>query len=513
MSVGQIVNSKWFYIFCLVIILGVSLIFRLINISQENFSLDEAFSVHNAQHNLGDITRIIANENYPPLYQYLLHFWLNISGVSEGSARSLSVIIGLLSIVIMYLLGKEIFGRKVGLWAAFLTGISAFHIEFSQEARMYIFLFLLSASTTLFLWKALQSGKKKYLFWYSLFSILNLYTHFFAIVFLACQFLFAVYYFIIKRSPYILRRNYLISLLMIVIVFAPWLPNLINRFIFFQKGFWALETPLTIPDIISHLPHYFFLNYSYGENVTFFAVIPFLYYLIPITLLIFAFNYRKREERRELYNKLLFLFISYLLPIAISYAVHIYSPRYLIIILVPLYLIMAKGLEGLRKPYLKEAVIILILIMMVPAWAEVLRVHFDWPRVAQYITRQEKDKDAIILYSPMHEYLFGYYYQGATPVKAYFPLAQHNKRDDETERLKYSGFVIIDERTVDAEIAYLTYGYDRVWLVAFQQRILDENNLVRDWLNKDYQFESYADFPYRFVNEQVKVFLYSKKQQ
>ena len=48
-----------------------------------------------------------------PLCHYLLlHYWTKAFGISEFSTRILSVIFGVLSIVMMFLLGNLLFGEK-----------------------------------------------------------------------------------------------------------------------------------------------------------------------------------------------------------------------------------------------------------------------------------------------------------------------------------------------------------------------------------------------------------------
>ena len=82
------------------------------------------------------------------LNTYLIALSFKIFGISESSARIVSVIFGTLMIPLAYLLGKEFESKRVGIIAALLITFSAFEILWAREARMYAqfqFFYLLTA--------------------------------------------------------------------------------------------------------------------------------------------------------------------------------------------------------------------------------------------------------------------------------------------------------------------------------------------------------------------------------
>ncbi len=86
-----------------------------------------------------------------PLHPILLEAWLRLFGTSEASARSLSVVCGLATIVLIFLIGRIVFDAPTGLWAAWLGALSPILVVYSREARMYAWLVLV----TCFAWLAL----------------------------------------------------------------------------------------------------------------------------------------------------------------------------------------------------------------------------------------------------------------------------------------------------------------------------------------------------------------------
>ena len=121
-------------------ILLLGFILRLVSLNQSLW-LDEAITVLAVKNHsfLQIITQYIGGDFHPPGFYLLLNLWTKIFGYSEVSARFPSVLFGVATIWIVYLLTKKLFSEKVGLLAAFLLAINPLHIYYSQEARMYAF--------------------------------------------------------------------------------------------------------------------------------------------------------------------------------------------------------------------------------------------------------------------------------------------------------------------------------------------------------------------------------------
>src|SRR3989338_2125771 len=63
-----------------------------------------------------------------PLYWIILHFWIKIFGISEFSLRFPSLIFSFLSVILVFLLGKKLFGKQAGIIASIFIGLSPFHL-------------------------------------------------------------------------------------------------------------------------------------------------------------------------------------------------------------------------------------------------------------------------------------------------------------------------------------------------------------------------------------------------
>jgi 4-amino-4-deoxy-L-arabinose transferase-like glycosyltransferase len=110
---------------------------RVFKLSDSAIWWDEAWSIWVAGQSFDQTTHITASDVHPPLYQWALHGWVRLAGISAFSARYLSLIGGLLTVASVYAITKRLGGRKAGLIALGMTAISPFFIHWSQEARMY----------------------------------------------------------------------------------------------------------------------------------------------------------------------------------------------------------------------------------------------------------------------------------------------------------------------------------------------------------------------------------------
>ncbi|HET6811144.1 MAG TPA: glycosyltransferase family 39 protein [Acidimicrobiales bacterium] len=106
--------------------------------------LDEALTVNISRLPLSQIPGALRHDGSPPLYYFLLHFWMRAFGTSDGAIRALSGVFGVVSLPLAYLAGRRLAGRTVGWTALALVATSPFAVRYSTEARMYMMIVALS---------------------------------------------------------------------------------------------------------------------------------------------------------------------------------------------------------------------------------------------------------------------------------------------------------------------------------------------------------------------------------
>jgi mannosyltransferase len=159
-------------------VLGAALRFATLDV--QSIWQDEAATLMLVHRGLsGTISHLSASESSPPLYYVLVWLWTRVFGLSPLGFRSFSALIGTATIPAMYLAGREI-SPRVGTWAAVLTTVNPAMYYYSQEARDYGLLVLLSALAYWQWQRALREPSARRLWQWALVSALALLTHYFA---------------------------------------------------------------------------------------------------------------------------------------------------------------------------------------------------------------------------------------------------------------------------------------------------------------------------------------------
>ena len=145
-------------------------------------TFDESVSISYAHESWVSLWHIVARSDpNMSLYHAALKIWTGLYGDSVLAVRSLSVVAAVLCVPVVYAIGVRLFGVFAGLLAGLLVSTNVFFLHYSQEARAYALVTLLTAlSTYFFLVEAERPGR-----WsragYVASSVLAFYAHFFVV--------------------------------------------------------------------------------------------------------------------------------------------------------------------------------------------------------------------------------------------------------------------------------------------------------------------------------------------
>ncbi|MCW5850843.1 MAG: glycosyltransferase family 39 protein [Anaerolineae bacterium] len=203
-----------------------------------------------------------------PLYFVLLHAWTGVAGDSDFALRFPSVVWGTLTLALLYVLGRRLFGRPAAALGTLLFALNPFQVWYAQDARMYTQLAALSVAAYLALDRALTQPHLdrslpapggRWLAWlaYILASALVLYTHYYAALALVICGLYALTHIAMASDNRAARlRAFALAELGIALLFVPWLPRVI-RFLDFPG--WREPVAYTLPELVS--------GYTFGATV------------------------------------------------------------------------------------------------------------------------------------------------------------------------------------------------------------------------------------------------------
>jgi hypothetical protein len=164
-----------------IVLLGALLRFATLDL--QSYRYDEAVTVGRVLHPslFSTLSAIPHSESTPPLYYLVAWIWSRPFGTGEVWMRSLSALAGTASIAVVYLGAVALpLPRRAGLIAAAAVAVSPVLIWFSQDARAYALVFLLTALSFLFFARARRGSAPRDLAWWAVFSALAIATHYFA---------------------------------------------------------------------------------------------------------------------------------------------------------------------------------------------------------------------------------------------------------------------------------------------------------------------------------------------
>lgn len=294
---------------------------------------------------------------HTPFYFYFLHFWLKIFGTSEILLRFSSVIFGVATIPLTYVVAKKLYkdDKIVGIISAILVTVSPLMVYYSIEVRMYIMVTFLAVLSMNYLLDFDAKGDKKSLVKLLVTNTLIPYLLIGGIVFNIGQAISYILYLLLaqkdeteKIRKYLTYRVYQLILLIPYFVIAIYYAYQRSKFIMF------------------HIPNFQFINFV-GNVQNFFGakvgmlfwtqylpiMIDFLYFIsvvIPIIYFICALIRAFKEKDAKLYMAFLTVAIAYvIILISCMLKVIVLVPRYIIFIVPLLMILSAVGFSKLKK--------------------------------------------------------------------------------------------------------------------------------------------------------------------
>jgi len=451
-------------LFCAVFV--ISALIRLYCLGQESIWLDEAYSLKFSSY---AVTHIFSQkESNPPLYYIFMHYWISLFGNSEFSLRLPSALFAIVSIPTLYRFGIRIAGRKAGLLASLFLTISVFHLFYSQEARVYSLLLLLSLFSMSIFHLLLSRPNARLCIAYVFFSVLLVYSHIYGLFIILCQNIcFAACICLDRKSCRCTRQKWLYLQLCVLALFAPWLPILLDQIFFIQADYWWLSRP-----DLSTL-YTTFLSFSNNSVVILILYVAFaalscfpLYRSAsqsagkPLRSLLKAFF----KTNRDVSLLALWLVIPIVFPYIISQlSSSIYFPRYTIVSLPALYLLTAKGLCRLRFQRARLIIVIVILIFSVqPLWQYFSGPHKSgWRKLVEYIDTHAHHDDLLVFNSFIcKDLLFNYYSQREDLINtSSFPDVPFEAQ------FKDPTVDVVDDAYKKA-LRSLANRHDRIWVIS-----------------------------------------------
>lgn len=473
-------QNRWFLIASGLVLL-LAMLLRLWNIGSESAWIDEAYSINLAQHTVSDILTGTAADQHPPLYYLLLKFWL-IFGSGVTYARMLSVIIGVICIAQVLHLGKYTAGPVIGLLGGLLVCVSPMHVWYSQEIRMYILLVSLTIASTTSLWWALHGRSASRWAVYAIFSLLAIYTHYFAFLILFSQGIWALLW---AWNQINLRHfwYWLISIFTVGLLFLPWLPVAINQFRFHTMTWVQSPTIAVIRDTL--------LRMIFGIAVL--ALPEILLWLLGALIVallgwsIYHHLIKPGEEKQSFFFFTALAVIPFTAISVLAVLFPIYQFKQYLIAISPILLLTASISCCLpRKLNLAAVAVLLVSANVSLTYQQVNLSKDDWQGTAEYLEQHAAAGDVIF----------------TNPAASSLALSLYADLDFPTTGIPENYDIITGgwegeaatKETVEGRFKQLKESYQRLWLVEFTPEFWDEGQIIESWLELNSSLLSERNF-------------------
>lgn len=446
----------------LLILMAASL--RWYRLTAQDIWGDEAFSIWLSQQPL-NVVIAGASDTHPPFYPFLLFLWLPLAGSTAFATRTLSVLIGILAIPLVFVLAKRLTQRtRVKWFATILMTVSPLMIYYSQETRMYELVAVLALASTYFV---LRNHPGAYL----ISTLLAIYTHYSAFFVLVAQNMFALIRLRHQRAT-LVRWLGLQGLL--VAAYVPW--------IVVQTAFLREKANARFDEWgwagIEMIFGKTVLAFSAGLTTDF----PVTHLAALLCLVFGALGVYAIVRRCESQAWLAPMYA--LVPVTIAYLVNPIMPfffeRYVLVALPGFLMLVAFGLDYLDELDHRAQIGMTMALIFFALYAN-WNFYFDdayakggYGKMMAYVSQNAQPGDVLILNNPLQKPLYQYYAPANVPAY-FFPESGAS----------------LEEPPVRRQLETLAQKSPRVWLVMFGNPAeYDPTGYLERWFGAN-AFKSY----------------------
>jgi hypothetical protein len=469
----------------------VGLLLRLFRLSHQSFWNDEILTLDNASGSLLEVLAGTRDLNVLPLYYLTIRAFLT-SIPAEYWLRIPSVLFGTLSIPAYYLVLRHWGGAVLGLTGAALLTFSPFHVWYSQEARPYALLLLLSLVSIHLIQLAVERPSPGKRFAAVAVAAATFYCHTIALGFIL--FLIAQVLLVVPRHRW---RDWAPAAAGGAILLAP---GLIRLLLVPPVGSADVYKPVTVWSL-GYVAWAFGTGYSLGPSMTEvlrdsplqvvtanLAEIGLIGGFLGALLVTGVLVLRRQPAVFRIVLAWLAIPFGFALTGALA-TVHPLNVRYTLLSFPAFLLLLAAGVRGVPAGWRRVGTGIVL--AGIALWS--FRNYFFEPRYSRddnrsagaYLTAQARAGDLVVATAGYTAQNLRYYYAGPDVTIAAYP-----GEDGGPALVNGPGWapVVVGARYVVADaiptdLARLVAGHDRVWLFASRSYHSDPHGLVARWLD------------------------------
>ncbi len=442
-------------------ILALALALRFYDLAGESLWYDEAYSVWTSAMDIVSLPLLWRWQIEFPLYYVLLHFWIKLFGQGEFAVRAFGALVGALTVIPMYHLGKALFGRRAGAIAAILLAVNPYHVWYSQEVRMYACAVLFTLVSVYAFWRLMHRGGWGWWVAHALVTGLTFHLHYYIGWMVLAENLFYIWWLwrgkggISRQRIWLKLRRWIIDQCVVLLLALPAFAVFLTKLLARNQWGWLAERYGTpgLSDLVGLFVTYILGSAFPGSSRLSLIISAFIGGLAAWgALALLRLKSDLGDERDQGREALYWVLLGLVLPISLTFLVGQYAsiwvPRYLLLFLPSFLLLVALGVRAMPSKLALGATLILLGISFYSLSGMYgAQQKEDWRGVANYLAMHVASDDLVVLMDEECRVPLAYYY-GDAPV------------DIEISRFA-------DDATLDAAVAEVREKQrgGRLWLV------------------------------------------------
>lgn len=458
----------------LFVVVAVALFVRFHAITTPGVWYDEAYSLLLAERSLVDIWLTTARDVHPPLYYVLLHYWMSVFGHGVLSARSLSALADVGTLLLSIKLMSLVATRRATWIAALLLALLPISVRYSQEIRMYTLLgfWLMAATVALVCWVN-GPQRKRFAILYVLLMTAAFYTHYFAALCVLVHWLFW------WRARGVSVRAWVLANSWIVLLYLPWVPHFLEHLL--RRSGFEWIPPLTWHTVLTVIwPFTVMSDLVAAESG--WRVLP------TLLILVCAASVLLNDQSERRYRGLLvgYFFVPAITLFLIALLTPAFSPKYLLFAAIGLPLVVAVAL-GFWWPQQRVLAASVLSVFLAGEVLGLLKYYqsgngmdIKMDRVAATINLGWRPGDEIMIDSLIWYLPFTYYNTTGMQPRIYTP----SNKPVLWGYPDQGGWALLPRRSkhiIFEDVSVLAPTTKRVWWITDKTPADDERVLAQDW--------------------------------
>ena len=484
-------------------LVAVAAALRVWGLERQSLWIDEAYAYWFSSQSLHDLWQVFpAHHNHPPLFMTMMKGWRWLLGDGEAAMRSLSVVPSVLTVPVVFVMGRLAGGAarnaQTGLLAALVFALSPLHIDYAQQAYVYTWFTLgagLSLAGAFWLLVHARAAERPWLdlrrdthragearatgAWAAtvIGSALALWMHNVAVVYVAALGLSAAWIGWRDGRPRWYFANLVLAGLAVLAVWSPFAAKFAAQVGVVSGNFWVED--VTLASALQFIPFLFEIRFTWPIKGSVLLV-------LLAALGLFAIS---RWGRRDLTRLMLGVAgLAYALLLLYSLLVQsILVDRLLIWVSLPFYVAVAAGLVAMRRRWLRVLLVVAIVALSLQGYVNYQRgfEREPWRNIAAHLAEHAGPDDVVVNLPNDNVIPLAYYLDAGGGSLKLVGLPVPYPSFDES-RLSPVG-VIFTPAVEAADLARLdevTEGAAAVWYVARETRLFDPDRIVLHHLQK-----------------------------